>query len=105
MGEKVVCDARKVQDDVSGYVGFFFQAEDGIRDYKVTGVQTCALPISIMLTRFPSLGTLLPPGPILRNCASTSPRLTPTTTTTLRRPNSTRKHCGSTPITTRQSCL
>src|SRR5256885_576806 len=23
----------------------FFQAEDGIRDYKVTGVQTCALPI------------------------------------------------------------
>src|SRR2546426_11985443 len=23
---------------------FFFQAEDGIRDYKVTGVQTCALP-------------------------------------------------------------
>src|SRR3989454_8046939 len=26
--------------------GFFFQAEDGIRDYKVTGVQTCALPIS-----------------------------------------------------------
>src|SRR5256885_8776846 len=24
---------------------FFFQAEDGIRDYKVTGVQTCALPI------------------------------------------------------------
>src|SRR2546426_2001115 len=28
---------------------FFFQAEDGIRDYKVTGVQTCALPI-LMLT-------------------------------------------------------
>src|ERR1039457_1588938 len=24
---------------------FFFQAEDGIRDYTVTGVQTCALPI------------------------------------------------------------
>src|SRR5256885_9872687 len=24
---------------------FFFQAEDGIRDYKVTAVQTCALPI------------------------------------------------------------
>src|SRR6266850_338117 len=29
-----------------GTVVFFFQAEDGIRDYKVTGVQTCALPIS-----------------------------------------------------------
>src|SRR5256885_10032875 len=28
-----------------GCVFFFFQAEDGIRDYKVTGVQTCALPI------------------------------------------------------------
>src|SRR5256885_7978277 len=27
------------------YCFFFFQAEDGIRDYKVTGVQTCALPI------------------------------------------------------------
>src|SRR5256885_16945230 len=27
------------------FVFFFFQAEDGIRDYKVTGVQTCALPI------------------------------------------------------------
>src|SRR2546421_6164159 len=26
---------------------FFFQAEDGIRDLIVTGVQTCALPISI----------------------------------------------------------
>src|SRR5437763_3941634 len=29
-----------------GVVGFFFQAEDGIRDTSVTGVQTCALPIS-----------------------------------------------------------
>src|SRR2546426_6761204 len=28
---------------------FFFQAEDGIRDYKVTGVQTCALPILELL--------------------------------------------------------
>src|SRR6266446_7704983 len=26
---------------------FFFQAEDGIRAYKVTGVQTCALPICV----------------------------------------------------------
>src|SRR5690606_12251005 len=30
---------------------FFFQAEDGIRDFHVTGVQTCALPISITLGR------------------------------------------------------
>src|SRR5690606_40078660 len=27
------------------YILFFFQAEDGIRDFHVTGVQTCALPI------------------------------------------------------------
>src|SRR2546429_6407174 len=27
---------------------FFFQAEDGIRDVAVTGVQTCALPISLL---------------------------------------------------------
>src|SRR5436309_6885816 len=30
---------------VSLIVFFFFQAEDGIRDFHVTGVQTCALPI------------------------------------------------------------
>src|SRR5688500_20269192 len=30
---------------------FFFQAEDGIRDYKVTGVQTCALPIYVCTRR------------------------------------------------------
>src|SRR5256886_9696067 len=29
---------------------FFFQAEDGIRDLTVTGVQTCALPISALST-------------------------------------------------------
>src|SRR5699024_11477856 len=29
------------------YFSFFFQAEDGIRDRNVTGVQTCALPISV----------------------------------------------------------
>ena len=27
---------------------FFFQAEDGIRDWSVTGVQTCALPILVV---------------------------------------------------------
>src|SRR2546426_9547251 len=34
---------------------FFFQAEDGIRDYKVTGVQTCALPITCSLQPISSL--------------------------------------------------
>src|SRR5690606_40396924 len=32
---------------------FFFQAEDGIRDFHVTGVQTCALPISSNSTALP----------------------------------------------------
>src|SRR5256885_6626159 len=37
--------SRKHRNGVDGVIFFFFQAEDGIRDYKVTGVQTCALPI------------------------------------------------------------
>src|SRR5882762_10732195 len=34
---------------------FFFQAEDGIRDSSVTGVQTCALPISKRFGDAPSV--------------------------------------------------
>src|SRR5205807_7450540 len=37
---------------------FFFQAEDGIRDYKVTGVQTCALPI---LLQAPQIARVVSP--------------------------------------------
>src|SRR5690625_6293593 len=33
---------------------FFFQAEDGIRDGHVTGVQTCALPISLIPRAIPT---------------------------------------------------
>src|SRR5256885_13120696 len=40
---------------------FFFQAEDGIRDYKVTGVQTCALPISRYQNKIQ--GEIGPPDP------------------------------------------
>ena len=36
---------KKTKD---GIIFFFFQAEDGIRDWSVTGVQTCALPIFYM---------------------------------------------------------
>src|SRR2546427_9535432 len=36
------------------YVCFFFQAEDGIRDLTVTGVQTCALPISVLARYAPA---------------------------------------------------
>ena len=35
---------------------FFFQAEDGIRDYDVTGVQTCALPICRDADVYPEFG-------------------------------------------------
>ena len=37
---------------------FFFQAEDGIRDYDVTGVQTCALPISAVADILEGSGVL-----------------------------------------------
>src|SRR5260221_6375524 len=39
----------KVMPGTTGRPFFFFQAEDGIRDHCVTGVQTCALPISDIL--------------------------------------------------------
>src|SRR2546430_9008578 len=35
-----------IEEKESQCIFFFFQAEDGIRDLTVTGVQTCALPIS-----------------------------------------------------------
>src|SRR2546426_5125519 len=41
---------------------FFFQAEDGIRDYKVTGVQTCALPIFDATTQFVTVYHLIVEG-------------------------------------------
>src|SRR2546426_5914564 len=59
---------------------FFFQAEDGIRDYKVTGVQTCALPISSETRRRSSLCT----SP--RRCSSNA-SVSPTSS----RPNSSRR--------------
>src|SRR2546426_5458138 len=45
----LTCYSCTIIDHVSFlFIFFFFQAEDGIRDYKVTGVQTCALPISAL---------------------------------------------------------
>src|SRR2546430_6992009 len=44
---------------------FFFQAEDGIRDLTVTGVQTCALPIYPVLAR--DLRHRSPRFPLLQN--------------------------------------
>src|SRR2546429_7139774 len=49
-------------DDVVLCLFFFFQAEDGIRDVAVTGVQTCALPISERETLGRRCGTARPCG-------------------------------------------
>src|SRR5256885_11777623 len=43
------CSSLHIRRDKVLVRCFFFQAEDGIRDYKVTGVQTCALPICTTL--------------------------------------------------------
>src|SRR5699024_12070873 len=40
-------ESERREHRLSSSVCFFFQAEDGIRDRNVTGVQTCALPIFI----------------------------------------------------------
>src|SRR5688500_19514033 len=62
---------------------FFFQAEDGIRDYKVTGVQTCALPISALcmmprtaevMVRAPALRT---PRMVMQRCSASITTITP----------------------------
>src|SRR5574340_645300 len=41
----MTCDRRNPYSSRFVFLFFFFQAEDGIRDLLVTGVQTCALPI------------------------------------------------------------
>ena len=62
-------------------VFFFFQAEDGIRDWSVTGVQTCALPIleqlaaansKILHKRFTNFGIYFDRSPGLHDCCHRS---------------------------------
>src|SRR2546430_3606359 len=63
----VVCrGCRSLSRSVTAVVMFFFQAEDGIRDLTVTGVQTCALPIyfasrsdSMLLDQLSGFGVLV----------------------------------------------
>src|SRR5688572_30934876 len=43
--QEVAINVRDREKQSTFYSDFFFQAEDGIRDLTVTGVQTCALPI------------------------------------------------------------
>src|SRR5436190_24223349 len=56
-------------------LSFFFQAEDGIRDHCVTGVQTCALPILLAQQVRIRPGVPLPAQRRIRTCcASNNPR-------------------------------
>src|SRR2546425_1238174 len=57
-GERVTCCERLMkvsgsclESQIELLIFFFFQAEDGIRDKLVTGVQTCALPIYLLQQR------------------------------------------------------
>src|SRR2546430_12724952 len=45
------------------FIFFFFQAEDGIRDLTVTGVQTCALPIYLSFASRRPVGVAANPPP------------------------------------------
>src|SRR5262249_59057465 len=49
---------------------FFFQAEDGIRDWSVTGVQTCALPISHKTVIHMMLSPVQPVGALAQGLSS-----------------------------------
>src|SRR5690348_18015376 len=68
---------------------FFFQAEDGIRDGRVTGVQTCALPISRS-----------PPSARRRRRCTTRPRRAETSTPSCRCPPAVAPSTCSRPTTT-----
>src|SRR5690606_40905591 len=53
---------------------FLFQAEDGIRDFHVTGVQTCALPICFIMTKNNEKQAYIPSGAIpVENPNGTAP--------------------------------
>src|SRR5690606_9037151 len=54
---------------------FFFQAEDGIRDFHVTGVQTCALPISVFPADAKGMATRVAGGKIMNAFAARVPAL------------------------------
>src|SRR5256885_5549342 len=74
------------------YFFFFFQAEDGIRDYKVTGVQTCALPISSLQFTITN--------PSANTTAANGVAFTDTLPTGLTVANSSSTVCGGTLTTT-----
>src|SRR2546426_10932977 len=64
---------------------FFFQAEDGIRDYKVTGVQTCALPIWLLIRNTTLRGGQHRRSASNSGCASAPPTASPSFVDPVRR--------------------
>src|SRR5690606_39989160 len=55
------------------FLFFFFQAEDGIRDFHVTGVQTCALPIcSTRISALEKISLDAPANPVLEPVHTTA---------------------------------
>src|SRR6266540_5907752 len=56
--------------EIAPALNFFFQAEDGIRDLYMTGVQTCALPISRGGRGEHQVGSLVPAVGTLRDHSS-----------------------------------
>src|SRR5699024_3558462 len=60
--ERPPCVAESLYVDRHVSLFFFFQAEDGIRDRNVTGVQTCALPILFDRTRVADLAAFTQDG-------------------------------------------
>src|SRR5437773_11973042 len=60
-----------------GVCFFFFQAEDGIRDRDVTGVQTCALPISLRQAAGAQLAPFSREDALRRDCAGAKTDLVP----------------------------
>src|SRR5256884_4240546 len=92
------------------WIVFFFQAEDGIRDVAVTGVQTCALPIfaeprrgrevipsAIPLRRLFQLGQIKPPAPALKCRESAAANLRPWEWCCRWRPRPARRRTSSPP--------
>src|SRR5437867_9262987 len=51
--------AGRLQPRRCPFLVFFFQAEDGIRDRTVTGVQTCALPILTISANAPAIANIV----------------------------------------------
>src|SRR3989442_5832981 len=81
--------------NIMSFFFFFFQAEDGIRDADVTGVQTCALPISVRCAWPRHRRDRLPAGPI---ASRADPRAPP-------RERTPRARRGSAPPASRQRGL